>query len=217
MKKSDKKLAVLDAAASVFLAHGFSAASTDMIQSKAGVSKATMYACFPNKEAMFTAVVERECAAMSEAFRSIRAKPGDPARMLAELGGAYLDFILTPTMLALYRVVVAETPRIPDLGRQFYLAGPQVSTSVLAERLSETARAGEIDVLSVGIEAAAALFFSMVRAEAQLECLLHPDARPSPVQIDRWVQLAVTTFLRAFGVSAASAAMNAHSPHSDSG
>jgi AcrR family transcriptional regulator len=213
IKKSDKKLAVLNAAAAVFLAHGFSAASTDMIQSKAGVSKATMYACFPNKEAMFMAVIERECAAMAEMFRSIRTTPGDLSRMLSELGGAYLGFVLTPTMQALYRVVVAEAPRIPNLGRRFYLAGPQVAISVVAERLSEVARAGEIDVQSVGLEAAAALFLGMVRAEAQLECLTHPDARPSALQVDRWVQIAVTTFLRAFGIDAAAAARNAHSPH----
>ncbi|MDR2451612.1 MAG: TetR/AcrR family transcriptional regulator [Candidatus Accumulibacter sp.] len=213
IEKGDKKLAVLNAAASVFLARGFSAASTDMIQSKAGVSKATMYACFPNKEAMFMAVIERECAAMAEAFRSIRATSGDLSRMLVEVGGAYLDFVLTPTMLALYRVVVAEAPRIPKLGRRFYLAGPQVATSILAEHLSEAARAGEIDVQSVGIEAAAALFLGMVRAEAQLECLTHPDARPSALQVDRWVQVAVTAFLRAFGIDSAPATMSAHSPH----
>jgi hypothetical protein len=108
-------------------------------------------------------------------------------------------------MLALYRTVVAEAPRIPNLGRQFYLAGPQVAISVAAERLSEAARAGEIDVQSVGIEAAAALFLTMVRAEAQLECLTHPDARPSAAQVNRWVQLAVTVFLRAFGTGTAPA------------
>jgi hypothetical protein len=74
---------------------------------------------------------------------------------------------------------------------------------MVAERLGEAAQSGEIDVQSVGIEAAAVLFLGMARAEGQLECLAHPDARPSAVQMDRWVQLAVTTFLRAFGVDAA--------------
>jgi AcrR family transcriptional regulator len=201
--KNEKKRAVLNAASSVFLAHGFSAATTDMIQREAGVSKATMYACFANKEAIFTAVVERECAAMAETFRSIRTMPGNIARMLTELGRSYLGFILSPTMLALYRLVVAEAPRIPDLGRRFYLAGPEIGTSIVTERLSEAARAGEIDVQAVGLEAAAVLFLGMARAEAQMECVTHPEARPSAAQIDRWVQLAVTTFLRAFGVDAA--------------
>lgn len=38
----DKSVAILDAATTVFLTHGFSAATTDMIQREAGVSKKTM-------------------------------------------------------------------------------------------------------------------------------------------------------------------------------
>ncbi|MDR0578452.1 MAG: TetR/AcrR family transcriptional regulator C-terminal domain-containing protein [Candidatus Accumulibacter sp.] len=62
-------------------------------------------------------------------------------------------------------------------------------------------RAGEVDVGSVGVEAVATLFIGMIRAQAQLECLMHPQARPSAAQKDRWVRLAVTTFLKAFGVA----------------
>jgi AcrR family transcriptional regulator len=205
-EQNDKKLSVLEAAAKVFLAHGFSAATTDMIQREAGVSKATMYACFPSKEAMFVAVIERKCTAMAEAIRGSRAVPGDIARMLTEIGGSYLDFILSPTALALYRVVVAEAPRFPELGPRFYRAGPGVVIPIVAERLDEAARSGEIDVQSVGVGTAAELFLGMVRAEGHLECLTHPDARPSAVQMERWVQTAVTVFLRAFGVTAASPA-----------
>ncbi|WP_412770482.1 helix-turn-helix domain-containing protein [Ralstonia solanacearum] len=50
IEQSDKEASVLKAATEVFLAHGFSAATTDMIQRRAGVSKATMYGRFPNKE-----------------------------------------------------------------------------------------------------------------------------------------------------------------------
>src|SRR3546814_6513872 len=39
-----KALTVLRAARNVFLTHGFSAATTDMIQREAGVSKSTVYA-----------------------------------------------------------------------------------------------------------------------------------------------------------------------------
>jgi AcrR family transcriptional regulator len=199
MERNGKELSVLNAAASVFLAHGYSAATTDMIQRKAGVSKATMYACFPNKEAMFTAMIEEKCAEMSEAIQAIEAAPGDIAGMLTALGMAYLEIILSPNTLALFRVVVAEAPRFPELGRRFYQTAPQFSLTMIAGRLGEAARAGEIDIHSVGAEAAASLFLSLLRGEGHLECLTHPDARPSAAQVNRWVQLAVTTFLGAFG------------------
>lgn len=198
---NDKATAVLDAAASVFLAHGFSAATTDMIQREAGVSKATMYGCFPNKEAMFAAVIERQCARMATTIEAIEAAPGNLGRTLTAIGTSYLQIALSPVGMALYRVVAAEAPRFPDLGRRFYLAGPQAVTSLVAARVHEAAQAGEINVQSVGVDAAAALFISMVRAEGQLELLTHPGAQASAVQVDHWVQRAVVTFLRAFGVA----------------
>ncbi|KOQ92535.1 TetR/AcrR family transcriptional regulator, partial [Pluralibacter gergoviae] len=58
---SAKAQKVLAGAKSIFLARGYSAATTDMIQQAAGVSKSTVYAYYPNKEALFTAVVEQQC------------------------------------------------------------------------------------------------------------------------------------------------------------
>jgi AcrR family transcriptional regulator len=199
VERNDKELVVLNAATSVFLAHGFSATTTDMIQREAGVSKATMYACFPNKEALFAAVIERQCAKMTATIQAIEASPGNVAKMLTDIGMSYLQIVLSPAGLALFRVATAEAPRFPELGRRFYLAGPKAVTSLVAVRLSEAAQAGEINVQATGIEAAAGLFISMVRGEGQLESLTHPGSQPSAAQMDHWVQLAVTTFLGAFG------------------
>lgn len=205
IERNDKALSVLKAATTVFLAHGFSAATTDMIQREARISKATLYACFPNKEAMFAAVIERQCAIMAATIQAtLQAAPGNIARMLTDIGMSYLKFALSPTGMALYRVTIAEAPRFPELGRQFFLAGPRTVILMVAARLSEAAEAGEINVQSVGVEAAAALFISMVRGEGQMESLTHPDAPPSAAQMDHWVQLAVTAFLGAFGVPASS-------------
>lgn len=196
----DKSLSVLNAATSVFLTYGFSAATTDMIQRKARVSKATLYACFPTKEALFIAVMERECAAMTTTLRAIEPTSGHVSRTLTDLGLSYLEIVLSPTALALMRVTVAEAPRFPDLARRFYLAGPKVVNRLIAGQLEAAASAGEIDVQAVGVENAATLFSSLLRGEGQLECLTHPDARPSTEQLDRWARLAVSTFLGAFGV-----------------
>ncbi len=195
----EKRQAILKAATTVFLAHGFSAATTDMIQRQAGVSKATVYACFPNKEALFAAVIEHECAAMTETVRAIEPATGDIAKTLSDIGLSYLQFLLSATGLALFRVIVAEAPRFPELARHFYLAGPRVTTTMVAERLAQAARRGEIDIQTVGIEAAASLFISLLRGDGQLECLTHPDTQPSAEQLDRRVRLAVMTFLGAFG------------------
>ncbi|RLM04257.1 TetR/AcrR family transcriptional regulator [Gibbsiella quercinecans] len=196
----EKTAVVLNAAAAVFLTHGFSAATTDMIQREAGVSKKTLYACFPSKEAMFTAVIDRQCAVMAATVKAIQPAPGNLAKTLTDIGRAYLDIVLSDTGVALFRVVVAEAPRFPQAGRLFYLAGPKMVTAMVAERLSDASRAGDIDIHTIGAETAASLFISMVRTEGQLEGLLHPGSRPSVEQLDRWVRLAVETFIGRFAV-----------------
>lgn len=198
-RTSPKAQVVLQAARRVFLMHGFSAATTDMIQREAGVSKSTVYAHYPSKEALFVAVVEAECAAVTQAVKRIRFRPGRLGETLTELARTYLDIVLSPDGLAFYRVVITEAPRMPDLGRTFYLAGPRVMTTVIADLLAGAVASGEIDLNELGREAAANLFIHLVRSEPQFVCLTHPEARPAAVQIDQWVTAAVTTFLCAYG------------------
>ncbi|KGE69532.1 TetR family transcriptional regulator [Pseudomonas aeruginosa] len=196
--QSEKARLVLAGARTVFLANGFSAATTDMIQQAAGVSKSTVYSHYPNKEALFVAVVEAECERFLRAVR----KPKFPEERLADILNAmalaYLEIVLSRDGLALYRMIAAEAPRFPELGRRFYLAGPAAINNIVAETLEVAASKGELDLGSIGFDSAASLFVNMVRGEAQMQCVMHPDAPASAAQRDRWAKDAVTTFLRAF-------------------
>ena len=195
----DKAAAVLAGARSVFFTHGFSAATTDMIQQAAGVSKATVYARYPTKEALFNAVVEAECARFLGEVRATEIRSRKLHDVLAALAQAYLRLVLSPDILALYRAVVGEAPRFPALARQFYLVGPHGFNGIVERHLEEAAARGEVDFSSVGLEMAAIHFVNLVRGEAQMQCLTHPGAVPSQAQCDQWTAAAVTTFSRAFG------------------
>ncbi|WP_249206206.1 TetR/AcrR family transcriptional regulator [Pseudomonas sp. JS425] len=170
-----------------------------MIQREAGVSKSTVYAHYANKEALFTAVIEAECAAFTNTVHGIEFRPGKLRETLTRLARAYLDIVLSPGGLAMFRVVIAEGPRFPKLARAFYLAGPQVMTTLVAGQLASAAASGEVDLGEIGRDTAASLFINLVRGEPQLQCLTHPDAAPSSAQIDQWANAAVVTFMRAYG------------------
>lgn len=81
-----KSLSILKAASEVFLEHGFNAATTDMIQRAAGVSKATLYARYPNKEALFCAVIEHQCGKFTRQVETLAVTPGDIRKVLQEIG-----------------------------------------------------------------------------------------------------------------------------------
>jgi len=193
-----KALAVLDAARDVFLTHGFSAATTDMIQQAAGVSKATVYAYYPTKEALFAAVIDRQCTMHMSALRGMRAAPGGIRAVLAELAHSYLSFGLAPEGLALFRVAAAEAPRFPELARTFYEKGPKVYCTIVAEYLERAVQAHELDLAGTTVSEASKIFFSLVRGHIQLESLLLSDRPTTAAQRKRWASLAVETFCRAF-------------------
>jgi TetR/AcrR family transcriptional regulator, mexJK operon transcriptional repressor len=195
---SEKARLVLAGARAVFLANGFSAATTDMIQQAAGVSKSTVYSHYPNKEALFVAVVEAECELFLKTVRERNFPEERLADILNAIAQAYLEVVLSRDGLALYRMVVSEAPRFPELGRRFYLAGPGALNNIVAGALEVAASKGEVDLGGIGRESAAALFANMVRGEAQMQCLTHPESPASAAQRDRWANDAVAAFLRAF-------------------
>jgi TetR/AcrR family transcriptional repressor of mexJK operon len=108
---------ILDAAASLFFAHGYGAVSIEQIAAKARMSKRTFYARYDGKPALFRAVVHR-------VVQHLRPAPADTDKLFA---GAKLGEILrriaplilhgavSPEATALYRMVVAEAARFPEL------------------------------------------------------------------------------------------------------
>ena len=196
---SPKARTVLNAATKIFLTHGFNGATTDMIQREAGVSKSTVYAHFANKEKLFLAVIQSECASFTASLNGIKFTPGNITESLAVLGRAYLNVALSAPALSLYRVVIAEAPRFPTLGHMFYNSGPKVVKAMVADCLTQAHNAKEIDLNNINISEATDVFVTLLRSELHLICLTHPDQPLNSATIDRWVDIAINTFLRSYG------------------
>jgi len=195
---SPKARTVLNAAKKVFLAHGFSGATTDMIQREAGVSKSTVYAHFANKETLFSAVVEAECASSSHSLSSIQFMPGQIRKVLLEVAHTYLDIVLAPSGSALARIVIAEVERFPQLGDTFYAAGPQGCIDLVTQLIELAIEHKEIDAKGRTAEELARLFVASTRSEPQIYLLTHPNDPPSTKRKQHWSELVVDSFLMAY-------------------
>lgn len=108
---------ILDAASELFLARGFEGTSCDQIAVLARAGKASIYARYPNKEALFAAVVRRDLE------RGLSDGPPVPANRsvegrLAAVGTELARQALRPGAVALVRLVVAEAGRFPALALQ---------------------------------------------------------------------------------------------------
>lgn len=193
---SAKAVRVLDAARKMFLAHGYGATSMDALARCAGVSKATVYAHFDGKEALFAAMVSAECARLDREIAASGAT-GVPLEVaLPRLARQFLALLTSPWALAIHRLVVAEAPRFPELGAAFYRAGPAAMKARLEGYLRQAVARGELALPDPAL--ATAQLIGMIRGDLQLSCLLDPSRRPTAEEIDRQTAAAVAVFLAAY-------------------
>lgn len=118
-----KAEAILEGAMQEFLAHGFAATSMDKVAAAAGVSKATVYNHFHDKEGLFNALNQQ---LVQKKFRAILGAPdapalqGDPRIMLRQLANNFLDTCMQDQQFHDFlRLIMGESGRFPELARAF--------------------------------------------------------------------------------------------------
>jgi TetR/AcrR family transcriptional repressor of mexJK operon len=194
-RDSPKRQSAIEAAASLFMAHGYGAVSMDAVARAAGVSKATLYAHFSSKDQLFATIVDEACRERIGLEELLPTDVGDLREALIAFGARLLRFFLEERTLALYRVVTAESTRFPELGRAFYENGPVALLGAFGAWLTERAAAGSLAVTDPMM--AAEQFVGMLRMGVFLRASLGL-AVPTETEIDATVEAAVATFLKAY-------------------
>lgn len=169
---------LLDAAAEVFLEHGFGIATVDVIAARAKASKKTLYSYFANKDEIFVGAVERLCQRTLLPLHHLQTEEEDPRRFLVAFGTRLLAQVLSPEAIAIYRMAISEATRFPELSRLFYRTGPATVHAILSERLTALRNSGRLQLDSP--EIIASLFIHMVLGEAQRKVALAVSGPPSP-------------------------------------
>jgi AcrR family transcriptional regulator len=188
---------ILAGAQTVFLAHGFKGATTDMIQAAAGVSKATLYRYFQTKEDLFKAAMEVRSRQFLEDVAPLYAETDDVEAFLTEFGKELLLALLGPRSLEVVRLMMMESQRFPKLGKHFYLAGPKLGADVVEKYLARAHMRGQVCVDNPVM--AAEHFISMIRGEIHFRARLGAAKTPTDEQLQRYVAATVAAFLRAYG------------------
>ena len=190
----ERRRALLDAARDVFLERGFANATIDAVVERAGGSKATVYSLFENKEGLFAALVAEAAEELSALVQSYPLD-GRIEDDLRDFGHHYLEILTRPERLALFRLVLGECGRVPEVGEIFFRTGPQVIFRKVVDMLRSAADRGQIAVGDA--EAMAHFFIDALRGHVHMEVLLNPTRRPTPREIERHVDFVVESFLRA--------------------
>lgn len=187
---------VLAAAERCFLARGFGAVSMDAIAREAGVSKATVYAHFADKAALFGAVVRHLSERRFGGFSAEALDAEDVEGSLILYARRFLELVLSPEAIALNRVIIGEVTRFPELGEAFWQAGPARSRAQIEAFLRRGNAAGTLSVQDP--RQAAEQFVALARGEIHMRQLLRPEGEITPKAIAAAAGGAVRMFLRAF-------------------
>jgi len=131
---------ILDAARRVFLERGLSGASIDEIANLARAGKPTIYARFPSKEALFTAVVMRNVSAVIGKFEGHAPTGKTIEERLTRFGIALLTWATGGNTVDLMRVAISEARRFPDLANGVQGMARQCGEGTVGRLLSEVAQ-----------------------------------------------------------------------------
>src|SRR6516225_5943311 len=134
---------ILDAARRVFLERGLAGASMDEIAWRACAGKPTIYARFPNKEALFTAVIMQSVAANIARFEDHTPTGATIEARLESVAVTFLRWVLASDAVHLMRVAIAEARRFPDLASSVYAMARERGAKAVARLLAEAAGSNE--------------------------------------------------------------------------
>ncbi len=181
---------ILEATAAVFLEKGFARASTGEIARRARTSKQTLYSLFPTKADLFAGVMRAHTDQLLARHTEFIESQETPAQTLNEVGYQMLSMFSAPQFLALYRILVSEAHRFPDLSRQLWCVCMERGYSHLGDYLKSRRIGGP------AYRRSAAQFVTFVLGDFIVNAMLNPDLELSKRDLRKRVRQAVEDFLK---------------------
>lgn len=197
IRKGRKFDQVLQGAREVFLAEGFDAANMDHVAKVSGVSKATVYSYFPDKEHLFLVVMETECGSQADQAMQKIDLSASPAVVLREAARHMLGFMTSDFGQRMLRMSIVATERFPELGQAFYDSGPMMIRVKMTPYFEAAIERGELVVQDIPL--AIDQFAELSKAEVFPKLLFQVQTNFTQAELDRLIESAVLTFLARYG------------------
>lgn len=179
------------------MSRGYAEASVTRIAERAGVSKKTIYARYPNKDALLIAVAgDLATRAYRGVTKAMSETDGEIDHVLTGFGLAVAKNWISPEAIGVYRLFVSEAVRFPQMAT-VYRGVMDRFRSTLAEYLQQQCDAGTLRIEDV--DAASHQFGMLAYGEVRERGLLG-EAVP-PADLTAIVQRAVHVFLKGYAAT----------------
>ena len=184
---------IVDAARQEFQVGGYAGTGMSAIATRAGVSTKTLYRLVPTKAELFQRAVRSRAGQFVLAADALEDGAEDLAVGLERLLTAYGSLAFDPEVIAIYRLVIGEGARFPELGQTFFEAAVRPTSRAMADWLARQCRRGSI-VLD-DPEQAADMLRGMMVMEPQRAALLGQAPPPDASAIAARAKVCAKVFL----------------------
>lgn len=187
---------ILGAAFSAFMERGYAVTSTLEIATRARVSKRALYTLVGNKQKMLVACI-RERAERLRVPADLP-EPRDRetlARVLTGFGTQLLREISDPTVIAVFRLAIAEAVHAPEVARALDSIGGETTRAALRKIMT---RAQSTGVLSGQPVEMAEQFAGLLWGSLMMGLLLRVADRPTSGEIARRASDTTAAFLKLY-------------------
>jgi len=186
---------ILEAAFTAFMKNGYAATSTIEIATNAKVSKRELYAVVGNKQEMLMACIsERSKRLQAPADLPVARDRESLEQILVAFGTQLLREVSDPTVIAVFRLAIAETARAAEVARTLDSIGRGTSRATLRKIVTQAQESGLLDEGRPAelIEQ----FFALLWGDLMVSLLLGVAERPKPREITARAQGAAAAFLQ---------------------
>ncbi|RXJ86759.1 TetR/AcrR family transcriptional regulator [Arcobacter sp. CECT 8985] len=191
-KKEQRKIEILDAAAACFYTNGYMATSLDEITKEVGCSKRTLYNEFSNKEGIFKELIITNTNQVIKILEKEKFESKDLRDNLVHFGFTLMNTYMQPKMVGVFKVILTETARFPELGKIFFDNGPKKGSEILRGILANSEYFDDdrpVDEWHIDY------FIGMLRSNIHLKVLLGLKKRPTEKELKKYIKGAVEIYL----------------------
>ena len=185
---------ILEAAFAAFMKSGYAAASTLEIATRARVSKRELYALVGNKQEMLIACTSERAKRLDvPADLPVPRDRETLAKVLTSFGTKLVREVSDPTVIAVFRLAIAEALLAPEVARALDSTGREASRTALRKIM---ARAQASGLLTGRPAELAEQFAGLLWRDLMVSLLLGVAERPNPREIARRARDAAAAFLQ---------------------
>lgn len=179
------------------MTQGYASTRMEGVSREASVSTATLYAFFPGKAELFSAVIEDAAEDFSVQMAKVRAASGPAREQLMLFTTTYGGFMADPFVRAIFRLVMAERPRFRETAMRFFEKGRTDFGAILMSALQRLSDTGELTLTKPSW--AAGQLMGMVEHPVFFMPLVTGDEVTPRRSVEQIAEDAVETFLARYG------------------